>query len=86
MALSAIVPNPSRRHLDAVISLPDRSAATLELFDLSGRRLRVVEVGALGPGQHRVRMTEGLRLSSGIYFARLKQGRNDRSARAVVLD
>ena len=61
-------------------------AANLELFDLAGRRLRAVQIGHLGPGQHRVRLTEGLALSPGIYFARLEQAGIVRSARAIILD
>jgi hypothetical protein len=64
------------------LSLVDGSPASLELFDLAGRRLWSREVGELGPGDHEVRIGDGARYPSGVYMARLKQGSH--AARAHI--
>src|SRR5437667_8452376 len=53
------------------LSLADASPASLELFDLAGRRLWSSEVGALGPGEHEVRIGDGVPYPPGVYMARL---------------
>jgi hypothetical protein len=64
------------------LSLLDSSPASLELFDLAGRRLWSREVGELGPGEHEVRIGNGAWYPSGVYMARLQQG--SRAARVHV--
>jgi hypothetical protein len=84
LSLSALHPNPARDLPPIQFTLAARAPATLELFDLSGRRLRSREVGSLSPGSHRVSFP-GARLDPGLYFVRLTQGTERRSARVVVL-
>ncbi|HTO92507.1 MAG TPA: hypothetical protein VMJ70_15355 [Candidatus Sulfotelmatobacter sp.] len=48
-------------------------------------RLRLREVGALGPGRHLVHLGDGARVPPGVYLLRLVQGNEVRHARAVVL-
>lgn len=67
------------------LSLPEASAASLELFDLAGRRLWSREVGELGPGEHELRLGDGTSYPSGIYLARLMQGGRIARARIAVI-
>lgn len=68
------------------IALPDASPARLELADVSGRMLRMIQVGDLGVGIHSLDLNSGEGLRSGIYFLRLTQGRHQIRARAAVLN
>jgi hypothetical protein len=76
-------PNPTRGPLHVDLSLPGGEPATLELLDAAGRRLALSDVGALGPGRHRVAL--GGHLPAGIYFVRLVQAGRARVAKAMVL-
>ena len=79
--------NPSRGgRLTIAFSLASASAAHLELLDVNGRRVALHDVGALGPGHHRVRLGEERRLPSGLYFVRLSQGPNVAVAKVAILD
>ena len=55
------------------LTLQSGAPASLEVFDLAGRRVWSREVGSLGAGTHAVTMDDA-RLPSALYFARLQQG------------
>ena len=65
------------------IELPSGAPASLELFDLAGRKVWSRDVGALGTGTHEV--SAGSSFAPALYFARLKQGSEVRSARLVLV-
>jgi predicted house-cleaning NTP pyrophosphatase (Maf/HAM1 superfamily) len=65
-----------------VFSLASDSPARLELFDLAGRRLATREVGALGAGEHHLRIGESF--APGLYVARLAQHGKVVTARFAV--
>jgi hypothetical protein len=73
-ALSRVEPNPSVGELRVSFSLLDDTAASLEVYDLTGRRLESQELGSLGAGAHIVALGRGVRWPPGIYEVRLKQG------------
>ncbi len=75
----------SPRGAGVLLSLPDAEPATLELFDVAGRRLWSREVGSLGAGEHTVGVGDGARLPVGVYLARLRQGAQAATARIVVI-
>jgi hypothetical protein len=86
-ALEGTRPNPARGGRMLVhFALPSNARASLELFDLAGRRIEEQAVGALGAGRHAVELAPARRLAAGIYLIRLTQGANTRSVRSVVLD
>jgi len=86
-ALEGVRPNPSLGGRMLVhFVLPRNTPASLELFDLAGRRIEERSVGALGAGAHAVELAPGRRVAAGVYLIRLTQGTITRSARAVVLD
>ena len=75
LRLDPPAPNPARGEVRFGFSLAVDGAATLEIFDLSGRRLRRVAGGALGAGEHVAtwdgRDESGRGAAPGLYFARL---------------
>ena len=74
-ALSRVQPNPSVGELSVSFSLPDDTPASLEVYDLTGRRIESQLLGGLGAGAHSVSLIpRGSRWAPGIYEVRLKQG------------
>lgn len=66
-----------------------RVRATLELFDLNGRRVALLKDGEMTPGDYAVSWNRassgGASASSGIYFARLTVGKTVAKKRVTVL-
>ena len=85
LSLAGAFPNPSEGELEVGFSLAGAEAASLELFDLRGRRVAVREVGALGSGEHRVRIEEARGLPAGVYLVRLRQHGRVLTAKASVV-
>ena len=73
--LEAARPNPFNPRTDVAFTLPDDGAVVLAVYDLRGRRVRVLADARLEAGRH-VRAWDGRddagrALPSGIYFARV---------------
>ncbi len=83
LTLHCVNPNPTRGPLRVELSLGSGERASLELVDVTGRRMAVRDVGALGSGRHHVDLRENL--PAGIYLVRLTQGSRTRVMKAVVL-
>lgn len=78
----AIAPSSSGR---IRVQLPDASDASLEIYDVAGRKAWAQEVGGLGPGTHEVAFVAGASLPSGVYMARLTHGIQTARTRFVIL-
>lgn len=85
LSLRGALSNPVRGGLDVRFALPDARHATLELLDVTGRRVRAREVGALGAGSHVVRLGDARALAAGVYWIRLRREGVVLTAKAVVL-
>jgi len=86
-ALESPSPNPTRSGaLLMRFTLPNSAAASLELFDVAGRRIAGREVGSLGAGHHTVDLAAGQKLRAGMYFVRLLNVRVARVRRVVVIE
>jgi hypothetical protein len=85
LALHGMTPNPGASAGLISFSLPDATPATLELFDVAGRKLWSRDVGSLGPGEHAVRAADGAWLPPGVYVARLVHGERTASARVAIV-
>jgi hypothetical protein len=85
LALEGLRPNPAVDALNVSFSLPGASSATVELLDVTGRRILDREVGSLGTGRHLVRLDNGSPVAPGMYWLRLRQGEHSLMARAVVV-
>lgn len=84
LAVSAS-PNPVRGRLVRLqLSLPAAGGALVELLDLAGRRVSSRELGSAASGLHAVELPIEGRLAPGLYFARVTQGAQARSARVIV--
>ena len=86
-ALLGARPNPAvRGRLSIEFVLPTDERATLELLDVTGRRVASRDVGSLGPGRHTTDLSESAHLPAGVYLVRFAQGAKVQTARAVVLN
>ena len=75
--------SPAYGRLVVRFELPDARDASLEIFDVAGRRLESRDVGALGAGPHTQELSRGL--SPGMYWVRLCWADVRLSRKAVVL-
>jgi hypothetical protein len=66
-------------------ALPGPGPATLELLDITGRRLASREVGGLGPGRHLANLGGTTGLTPGVYLVRLTRAGRSLVARASVV-
>ncbi len=89
LAFAGATPNPVRSGTRFTFELPAAGTATLELFDLSGRRVRALATGSFGAGPQSVtwdgRDESGARPSAGAYFARLTAPSGVQTRRFVIL-
>jgi flagellar hook assembly protein FlgD len=73
--LDAPTPNPFSREVSLSYGLPRSGPVEIAVFDLSGRRVRVLQQGARPAGRYHLawdgRNEVGVRLGSGIYFVRM---------------
>ncbi len=90
LRFALVGPNPSRGALLFALDLPQALRVELALFDVRGARIRVLANGAMEPGRHRVewdgRAVGGTEAPSGIYFARLRAGRDERVLKLVRVE
>ena len=85
LALGGLLPNPASGGVSVAFTLPRHAAATLEVVDVAGRRVRSLEVGSFGPGAHTLRLDGERALAAGVYFVRLTQDGRTVRTRGVVL-
>jgi photosystem II stability/assembly factor-like uncharacterized protein len=90
LALSAPRPNPSRGETRLTLELGSPGRAEVAVFDASGRRVRELLAGELGPGPHVVAwdgMNErGERAGAGVYFVRARSASGTASQRVVRVE
>lgn len=84
-ALDGATPNPAPGGLLRVAyTLPEAAPASLELFDVKGRRVASADAARAGAGRHVVDLAADHTVAPGLYFARLTQGTRALQARIVV--
>ncbi|RKX20288.1 MAG: hypothetical protein DRP26_01945 [Candidatus Zixiibacteriota bacterium] len=80
-ALNQNYPNPFNIKTIISFNIPEPSKATIDIFDILGRKVACVFDGLLEAGRHQIlwdgRNSDGDEVTSGIYFYRLKS--NERS-------
>jgi hypothetical protein len=82
--LSQNYPDPFRRHTIIKYCLLRKTNIRLEVFDLSGRKVRVLEEGIKEPGTYRVELNaKGLK--DGIYLYRLSAEGFEETRRFLLL-
>ncbi len=78
-----LLPNPSAgSEIQVNFSLEKSTETTLEVVDITGKILKLENLGLLASGSHTVMVNRGS-LASGIYFIRLRSGENTAVLRAV---
>ena len=83
-ALRGATPNPAQHKLRVSFSLRDSKAATLVLFDVSGRQVAARRLDGMGAGSHTVELGGRSKLPPGFYVIRLSQGGLGLTTRAVI--
>jgi hypothetical protein len=82
-------PNPFNPQTTLRFDLPEAGAATLSVYDVSGRLVRVLADGPFPAGSHEIawdgRDERGRAAGSGIYLARLESGLHRASRRMVLI-
>ncbi len=80
-------PNPSRcAGLSVRFTLRGSGSASLDVLDVSGRRVLTRALDSLGPGSHTLELLNGLPLAPGLYLVRLREGARVGSVRVARLD
>jgi len=85
VALAGTRPNPATGDIVIAFSLASASPATIELMDVTGRRVLQRDVGAMGPGEHVLLLADARSLPAGAYVARLRQQGLERSRKILVI-
>ncbi len=85
LALGPARPNPTQTDIIVSFSLPTNAPATIQILDLTGRKVYAREVGSLGPGNLTLNLGTGVSLRSGIYFLRLAQSGQEATRRISVV-
>jgi photosystem II stability/assembly factor-like uncharacterized protein len=88
-SLYAVVPHPSRLPVTVRYDLPRPARVALEIFDVAGRRVCVLESGPREAGTHLASWDghndRGGLVGGGVYFYRLSLERASKTRRMVVL-
>jgi hypothetical protein len=86
-ALEGVRPNPSRGELTTVsFVLASEAPASLEVLDVSGRRVFVRDLAGMGPGRHALDLAASRQWVPGLYLVRLTQASRSEIARMVVIE
>jgi len=82
-------PNPFNPATTIHFVLPEMQKVTVEIFDVQGRKVRLLWDGDLPAGEHRLlwngRTDSGLPLSSGLYWCRVRTGDEQHLHKMVLL-
>jgi hypothetical protein len=83
-----VYPNPFFGSITIKYNLPKQENVTLDIFDVTGRRVRTIFHGQKGAGLHAMQWNatdqEGIEVSSGIYILRIRIG-SEVLSRTVIL-
>ena len=84
-----VAPNPFRSRTTVEYALAERTMARLAIYDVSGRRVRILDAGDRDAGQRHVqwdgRSDLGERVAAGVYLIRLESGAETRVGRVVLV-
>jgi len=83
LTFHAVAPNPVREAATLRFDLPEAAAVTLDVLDLTGRRVARVADGAYAAGPHAVRW-DARGVAPGVYVGRLTTAAGVRTVRLAV--
>ena len=82
-------PNPFNPKTTIEFYMPERGAMELAVYDVSGRRVALLEHGTMGAGEHSAewdgRCSDGSAAATGVYFMRLRTMDGSKTVKAVLL-
>jgi hypothetical protein len=84
-ALEGAQPNPTRGPLSVAFTLASTARATVDLLDVTGRRVRSQTIESPLPGSQRLSLAGDGPLAPGLYFLRLTQERRTAQTRVAVV-
>ena len=84
MELDQNHPNPVQEHSRIAFSLSSQQHVLLELYDVSGRKVKTLADRPYGPGEHQVEL-EARQLEPGLYTYRLRTGSQCASRQMLIL-
>ena len=79
-----IYPNPMREQATLAYTLPEATNVRITVYDVLGRQVALLENGRKEAGRHTIGFS-GKRLSSGVYFGRLKTGNQTHTQKVTVV-
>ncbi|GAB4294306.1 MAG: hypothetical protein Kow0098_15800 [Ignavibacteriaceae bacterium] len=82
--LSQNYPNPFNNETILEYRIPFKSNVTLSVYDITGRKVKIVDTGEKSAGIHRVKWNAG-NLASGTYFAQLKYSGGSKMIKLLLL-
>ena len=89
LAILSLAPNPFNPSTEVSFETLESGLVTMEIYDVSGGRVRTVPLGYVEPGQHHARWdgrdARGHNVSSGVYFVRLLGAEGESRAVKAVL-
>jgi hypothetical protein len=75
LEIRTVIPNPFNPSTEITFESLGSCSITMEIYDVSGRRVGMESLGSFEPGVHRARWdgcnTQGKPVSSGVYFIRM---------------
>jgi hypothetical protein len=85
LALHRAWANPRQNTIMLSLALPHGEAPVVDLMDVMGRRLQRQVYRGLEPGEQTLHLGVPGHLASGVYFVRLMQGPETRSAKVAFV-
>jgi hypothetical protein len=85
LAIRGAHPNPTHGPLNVTFTLPTADRANLELLDITGRRVRSLDLASPAAGSQSASLDSGTPLPPGLYFVRISQGRARAETRVAVV-
>ncbi len=83
-ALHSVGPNPVSSGVTVVFDIPYRSRASVEAFDIAGRKLATIDESTFEPGRHSRTWKIDHNTAPGIYFVRLKTPGFNQTKKVVI--
>jgi hypothetical protein len=87
--VSNVYPNPFEVSTRIDFALPTASDARLEIYDVNGRRMRILLNGRVAPGPHSLlwdgRDADGFAMPAGVYAYRLRAGQYSSEGKVVLV-
>ncbi len=79
-----VYPNPFNPAANVVFTLPERGQASIRMYDILGREVKLLYNGEAEAGDHRL-IINGADLSSGVYFIRLTADKYSDTKKVLLL-